>query len=279
MNHMVVYTNKKGTKFLSVTNDEFFYQANDLSLLKDDGEVHFHFYPSLDQEDDLDDLRKTIDNLPLEQEIELANKVTYLDRRDDQDPYSLAKARKDYQTNLAAYQDREFDEAEFIADFKYGNANILHYNLAQEFTVINYDQLATILDFLKEKLNSKHFRYWYIVGYNQGDYSYVWVHEPTVDLSYLDGKNEDDLENDYKGQDFKEELQNLLFGSFVYLVSCDKHGEWLDNPKISRTIPGYVFDRDQTDNNSDLNEYIFKNYHLKPAKVTITYSAPDEKEW
>ena len=277
MNHMVVYTNQKGTKFLSVTNNEF-YNEDELELLRDDGEVHFHFYPSREQDQDLDDLRKTIANLPLEQEIELANKVTYYDKHDGQDRYNLDKARKDYQTNLLAYHDREFDEAEFIDDFKYGNANVLHYNLAEEFTVINYDQMATILDFLKEKLDPKHFRYWYVIGYNQGDYCYVWVHEPTVDLSYLDGKNEDDLENDYQGSDFAEQLQNLLFGSFIDLVSCNQHGETLDDPKIERTIPGYVFNQDQTNSNNDLNEYIFKNYNLKPAKATITYSAPDEKE-
>lgn len=277
MNHMVVYTNQKGTRFLSANNDEF-YNEDELELLKDDGEVHFHFYPGRDQDQDLDNLRKTINNLPLEQEIELANKITYLDKHDGQDPYSLAKARKDYQTNLAAYHDQKFDEAEFIDDFKYGNANVLHYNLAQEFTIINYDQMSIILDFLKEKLDSKHFRYWYILGYNQGDYCYVWVHEPTVDLSYLDGKNEDDLENDYQGSDFTEQLQNLLFGSFIDLISCNQHGETLDDPKIERTIPGYVFDQDQTNSNNDLNEYIYKNYHLKPAKATITYSAPDEKE-
>lgn len=264
-----VYTNADGTEFIKAENDEYF-QEDALEDLTNDG---IHIYPENDykqEEKDETVLKDAIHSLPLKKQIRLANLLLESDDLDF-DKFNLKKARDEYQRAIKEDDpDAEYDEDDFLIEFHTGEEGILN-GLDQMFAGYNFSEMELVLDFLGDNLPQKHWKAWTVIGYSQGDEYLVWAYQPKEDLSNFDRKDVDDYTEDFWGEDMPDQLVNLLFGSTAHLVSCDKHGDELVDPKIDRRIGGYI-----VANNEDslgLDDYMAESYGLKPAEVETTYYA------
>lgn len=262
-----VYTNAAGTDFIKAENDEYL-QAAMLEDLTNDG---IHLYPENDdQQAEKDEavLKDAILSLPLKKQIQLAN-LLLENNGFDFDKFSLKVAKDKYQRTIK-HDDptAEFDEDNFLIEFHTGEKGIL-IGVDQMFADYDFDEMEIVLDFLDDNLPKKHWRSYTIIGYSQGDKYLVWIYQPRADLSNFDRKDVDDYTEDFWGEDMSEQLVNLLFGSVTHLVSCDNHGKELTDPKIDRRIGGYAVIN--SEDSSDLDDYMAKSYNLKPAEVKTTY--------
>lgn len=261
---MRIYTNKQGTEFLQAVNDPDF-QEQKLADLKQT----IHFFPENDlkQEQKQEDaLTKVILTLPLNKQIKLANAL-HEESGMDTPLYHLASARKEYRKIIK--QDdpaAEYDNTDFLTEFHTGNKGIL-YGLDQMFETLSWNEMELVLNTLDEELDPMHWQSWQITGYSQGDLLYAWTYDPQIDLSIYNQTAVDNQQDDFYGMTFTDKLRNLVFDNFVYLVSCDKNGNPLVNPEIARELGGYDAENDP----ASLDEYIWKNYHLKPAAIKQSY--------
>lgn len=262
-----VYTNTTGSEFIKAENDDYD-QLNILENLTNNG---IHIYPENDdqqEEKDENALKDAIHALPLKKQTRLAN-LLLENSGFDFDKFNLKKAKDKYQRTIKHYDPTaEYDEDEFLIEFHTGEKGILA-GIDRIFAGYDFSEMELVLDFLNDNLPKKHWRSYTVIGYNQDDECLVWIYQPEEDLSDFDHSNVDDYTEDFWGTDMSEQLVNLLFGSIIHLVSCDKHGNNLKEPKIDRTIGGYTI----TDGDSNLDEYMAKNYNLQPAEVEMTYYA------
>lgn len=266
---MRIYTNKQGTEFLQAVNDPDF-QEQELWELKQT----IHFFPENDPKQEQkqeDTLKKVILTLPLNQQIKLANAL-HEESGMDTPLYNLASARKEYRKIIK--QDdpaAEYDNTDFLTEFHTGNKGIL-YGLDQMFETLSWNEMELVLTTLDQELDPTHWQSWQVTGYSQGDILYAWAYDPQIDLSIYNQTEIDNQQDNFYGITFTDKLRNLVFDNFVYLVSCDKKGIPLVDPEIARELGGYDAENDP----DSLDEYIWKNYHLKPAAVKQSYYAnPD----
>lgn len=264
-----VYTNADGTEFIKAENDEYF-QQDALEDLANDG---IHIYPENDYKQEEKDeavLKDAIHSLPLKKQIRLAN-LLLESSGCDFDKFNLKKAKDEYQRAIKEDDpDAEYDEDDFLIEFHTGEEGILD-GIDQMFAGYNFSEMELVLDFLGDNLSQNHWKAWTVIGYSQGDEYLVWIYNPKENLNYFDRKDVDDYDEDFWGEDISEQLVNLLFGSTAHLVSCDKHGDELPEPKIDRRIGGYTVTN--SEDSLGLDEYMDESYGLKPAEVEVTYYA------
>ena len=263
---MRIYTNQQGTEFLRAVNDPDF-QAQKLADLKQT----IHFFPENDLKQDQKNeaaLKKVILTLPLNKQIKLAN-VLHEQSGMDTPLYHLASARKEYRKIIKQDNpDAEYDNDDFLAEFHTGSRGIL-YGLDQMFETLSWAEMELVLNTLDEELDPTHWQSWQVTGYSQGDVLYAWAYDPQIDLSIYNEIAVDNQHNSFWGETFTDELRNLVFDNVVYLVSCDKNGKPIIDAEIERELGGYDAENDP----ASLDEYILKNYHLKPAAVKQIYYA------
>ena len=264
-----VYTNATGSKFIKAENDDY----DQINMLEDLTNNGIHLYPeNNDQQEEKDEnvLKEAIHSLPLKKQIQLAN-LLLENNGFDFDKFSLKVAKDQYQRTIKHDNpNAEYNEDAFLNEFHTGKEGILA-GMDKMFAAYDFDEMKLVLDFLDDNLSQKHWRSYTVTGYNQDEECLVWIYQPKADLSGFDHKNIDDYTEDFWGKDMSEQLVNLLFGSITHLVSCDKHGSKLKEPKIDRRIGGYTITNGE--DNLDLDEYIAKNYNLQPAEVEMTYYA------
>lgn len=264
-----VYTNAAGSEFIKAENDEYL-QKEALENLTNDG---LHLYPENDdQQAEKDEavLKDAIHALSLKKQIQLAN-LLLENNGFDFDKFSLKVAKDTYQRTIKHDDpNAKFDKDAFLSELHTGEKGIL-IGVDQMFADYDFDEMELVLNFLDGNLPKKHWRSYNVIGYSQGDEYLVWVYQPKADLSDFDRKDVDDYTEDFWGEDMSEQLVNLLFGSVTHLVSCDNHGKELTDPKIDRRIGGYTVTN--SEDSSDLDNYMAKSYNLKPAEVETTYYA------
>lgn len=262
-----VYTNATGSEFIKAENDDY----DQINMLEDLTNKGMYIYPENDdQQEDKDEnaLRDAIYALPLKKQIRLAN-LLLGSSGFDFDKFNLKKAKDQYQRTIKHDNpNAEYNEDAFLNEFNTGKEGILA-GMDKMFAAYDFDEMKLVLNFLDDNLSQKHWRSYTVIGYNQDEECLVWIYQPKADLSGFDHKNIDDYTEDFWGKDMSEQLVNLLFGSITHLVSCDKHGNKLKEPKIDRRIGGYII----TDGDNRLDEYVAKNYNLQPAEVEMTYYA------
>lgn len=261
-----VYTNATGSEFIKAENDDY----DQINMLEDLTNKGIHIYSENDdqqEEKDENALKDAIHALPLKKQIQLAN-LLLENNGFDFDKFSLKVAKDTYQRTIKHDDpNAKFDKDAFLSELHTGKKGILN-GIDQMFADYDFDEMELVLDFLDDNLSQKHWRSYTVIGDQDNQYL-VWIYQPEADLSDFDCKNVDDYTEDFWGKDMSEQLVNLLFGSITHLVSCDKHGSKLKEPKIDRRIGGYII----TDSDNRLDEYMDKNYNLQPAEVEITYYA------
>lgn len=263
---MRIYTNRQGTKFLRATNDPDF-QDQKLADLKQT----IHFFPENDLKQDQKNettLKNVILTLPLNKQIKLANALREQSGVDTP-AYNLTRERKEYREILKQDDPKvEYDEDDFLAEFHTGSRGIL-YGIDGMFETLSWAEMELVLNTLDKELDPAHWQSWYVTGYSQGDVLYAWAYDPQTDLSIYNETAVDNQHNSFWGETFADELRNLVFDNVVYLVSCDKNGNPITDAEIERDLGGY----DAKSDPESLDEYILKNYHLKPAAVKQIYYA------
>ena len=122
------------------------------------------------------------------------------------------------------------------------------------------------------------FEYWYITGYGQGEYTYVWTfdkhNEGLLDLkNYVKTTMLHSVQQcEYKFEDY---LRTLIFGTFVIAVDCDKNGHTTkDQEESEEEIADlYIYnDKNPYSSNRNVDEYMEDHYGMKKAKVIVAYA-------
>ena len=265
-----IYVNQDGTEFIEA------YNARDYQeLLLNDLKKQVHFLPAKDvneQKEQEDNLTEIILSLPLNDQIELANKLRVF-RFCDIPAFDLNGARAEYQRLLAEDDevDSDFGEDEFLDEFHTGQEGRL-IGIDQMFQHYTLSELGMILDFLRSHLDDNHWRSWLVAGPHSEQIALAWAYNPEKDLDYLDRYRNDDGKANFAGENISRKLGNLLFGNLIMLVSCDKSGIPEGRGKINRYLAGYYVDKPYSET-SDLDDYMKNTYNFKPAKVKKTYYA------
>lgn len=262
-----IYVNQDGTEFIEAYNAPDYQE-----LLLNDLKKQVHFLPTKDineQKEQEDDLTAVILTLPLNDQIELANKLRAF-RFCDIPAFDLNGARLKYQ-RLLAEDDSDFGEDEFLDEFHTGQEGRL-IGIDQMFQHYTLSELGMILNFLRNHLDDNHWKSWLVGGPHSEQIAFAWAYNPEKDLDYLDRYRNDDGKANFAGENIRRKLGNLLFGNLIMLVSCDKSGIPLDRGKVNRYLAGYYVDEPYNET-SNLDDYMKNTYNFKPAKVKKVYYA------
>lgn len=276
---MIVYTNKDGSEFKSVSNDVNNYATYDeYQFLKEDG---FHFYPNFDlksaQADD-DDLIAIINSMPLKNQIELANEVYHMQNSGDSEPYVDPNGLDDLKREYQEEYDDPVSQKDFEHELITGEDGILDSLNDVYSDGLTWREMSYVMTYLDQHIDPNKWHSWQINGYNQGDVSFVWVYNEKKLPIDPDEKLIDDKESNYFGDSWNEYLTTILYGSTCEISDCDKYGNIADSN--SRYVVSYEFNEDEYANDShstDLDDYMWKTYHMKLARIHIVYEAYEEE--
>lgn len=112
----------------------------------------------------------------------------------------------------------------------------------------SYSKILDFLNLLKEK--NKNFVFTELQGYSQGEVCFY------CNFS---------MKKDSLTKEFIENLQNVVYSSYVEVFECDNKGEYIEGLEY---VSGYI-DGDYID--VFLDSYIKDTYHVRKANEEITY--------
>lgn len=242
---MVVYVNKSNTKFIKVIND-----SNYAKLVFSD------LYKQGIYLIDLNNL----------------NKVNWIDYKAAD---NLLAAIKQLKSN---------DRMRLINHIR--NLQGLQSSLAASSTAainlkwlskLTRDNLKILFKELDNYLDEKYWHSWQIKHKSDiNQESLLWIFKPEGLHSNLNKKYDNDLSHDFDGCTLADKFQNLLYGHYVRLMYCDSHGySNADQASNSWALADFRVPQlktvDNVSNDVVLDNYMLKNYHMRPAITKVTY--------
>lgn len=264
---MLVYTNKKGTAFKRITDDDNGIRSDlEYSDLKDLG-FKFHSATYAENDDD-NDLINAINSMSLKDQIELANYIYHMENSGIKEPYvdpdELSDLKKEYQDELSESVSQDEFEHELIT----GEDGILE-PLNDVYEDLTWYEMRYVLEYLDAHLDAKNWYSWQINGFSQGDSTFVWIYDSKKLPINPHEKFYDDGNYDFYGHDWNEYLTTILYSDVCQIDDCDNHGDVLHDTE-SRAVKLYYGSPDE------LNDYMWKMYNMKPAKIHTTYESYDQ---
>lgn len=182
----------------------------------------------------------------------------------------------DYQDFISYYDEDDFTPAELQEEYLSALKDGERDTLASDFEEINgVNAIDVVFDYLKENLPN--FKYWYITGYQQGEFSYVWTFDKH-DEKLLELENFAKImprDQDTFKETFEDYLQTVLYGTFVAITDCDENGdsteEQLDNAEEVADL--YIGGGDDPFVSDEcVDEYMKKHYQMDKAEIIVTYA-------
>lgn len=275
---MVIYTNADKSQFKKVIVDTTPCDLNDAyEHLREQG---FAFYPSQDASDDNSDLSSLIDainSLPLKSQIKLANHIYSLEQKDDAavfyDMRNLQHDREKVPGN-----DDEF-KTEFITG-KNGilkPLNRLYYEEGYSWkypsdfsSKLTEVEIYQILNIVNLDLPNDKWHFWKIptsaqTGGSTTEYVYAWIYDADKLPINVNQSLIDDGKSDYFGDSWDKQLKWIINRYPLYeIINCDSSGQNLTDSY--RNVIKAVSSRPNTINDPELNDYMWKMYHMTPIK-------------
>ncbi len=266
---MTIYVNKPGTKFIKAQDCSDAENFEIHETLKDEGyQLPFDVYKEGDNS--YTQLPKFLKkHLTLYQKVQLCNllakswKVCPINIRDNYEEYmSWHIGDKDY-----GYKD-------FFKELETGDEAILDSCDEALDNIHTYKEYCVVFDYLDAIENPKHWHSWLIRGFAQGEVAWVWFYDDSCDHDFNQKFKDNKLDSFY-GDSIEEVLTEAIYGSFISLTPCDNKGmSNCEQINDQRVIAGfYIGDDDSLSNKSDkyVDEYMLKEYGMKPALVDVTY--------
>ena len=178
----------------------------------------------------------------------------------------------DYQDFISYYDEDDFTPAELQEEYLSALKND---ELASDFEEINgANDIEVVFDYLEENLPN--FKYWYITGYIQGEFSYVWTFDKH-DENLLELENFAKImprDQDTFKETFEDYLETVLYGTFVTITDCDENGdstgEQQDNAEEVADL--YIGGDNPFVSDECVDEYMKKHYQMDQAEVIVTYA-------
>lgn len=275
---MTVYVDKTHKKFKKVTNADSDFITDCLDTLDDlglagystdspNGFYNFDSYRLIQDKDARQEFTDELTSLPFKKQAQI---YKFLKEKQTGKPFNYYE---EYQEFLLDYGENG-TPAEVQDDFL---SSLRDDAFISDFNEV--DRLISIEVFFRglEKLLTN-FEYWYITGYGQGEYTYVWTfdkhNEGLLDLKdYVKTTMLHSVQQcEYKFEDY---LQTLIFGTFVIVVDCDRDGNTTeDQEESAEEIADLYIYNDKNPYSSDRNvdEYMEDHYGMKKAKVIVAYA-------
>lgn len=177
----------------------------------------------------------------------------------------------DYQDFISYYDEDDFTPAELQEEY----LSKLKDGLASDFEEINdANDIDVVFDYLTENLPN--FKYWYVTGYQQGEFCYVWTFnkhdENLLELENF-AKSVPRYQDTIK-ETFEDYLQTVLYGTFVTITDCNENGkstkEQKDNAEEVADL--YIGGDDPFVSDEYVDEYMKKHYQMDRAEVIVIYA-------
>lgn len=270
---MTVYVDKTHKKFKNVIDDPDYNHIcmEDLSQcgLKGYSDLGFYDFDLGSEKNVQQEFIDKLTSLSFKMQVEIDNlllKEWHLERFDFYD---------DYQDFISYYDEDDFTptelQEEYLSALKDGERD----TLASDFEEINdANAIDVVFDYLKENLPN--FTYWYITGYQQGEFCYVWTFNKH-DENLLELENFAKImprDQDTFKETFEDYLETVLYGTFVTITDCDENGdsteEQQDNAEEVADL--YIGGDDPFASDEYVDEYMKKHYQMDHAEVIVTYA-------
>lgn len=270
---MTVYVDKAHKKFKNVIDDPEYNQIcmEDLTQcgLKGYSDLGFYDFDLCSKKNIQQEFIDKLTSLPFKMQVEIDNlllKEWHLERFDFYD---------DYQDFISYYDEDDFTPAELQEEYLSALKDGERDTLASDFEEINdANAIDAVFDYLTENLPN--FKYWYIAGYQQGEFCYVWTFDKH-DENLLELENFAKSVPRYQDtikETFEDYLQTVLYGTFVTITDCDENGESTEEQQdnAEEVADLYIGGDDPFASDEYVDEYMKKHYQMDHAEVIVTYA-------
>ena len=267
---MTVYVDRTHKKFKNVIDDPEYNHIcmEDLSQcgLKGYSNLGFYDFDLCSEKSVQQEFIYELTSLSFKMQVEIANlllKEWHAERLNFYD---------DYQDFISYYDEDDFTPAELQEEYL---SALKDDELASDFEEINgANDIEVVFDYLEDNLPN--FKYWYITGYMQGEFSYVWTFDKH-DEKLLELENFAKImprDQDTFKETFEDYLETVLYGTFVTITDCDENGdstgEQQDNAEEVADL--YIGGDNPFVSDECVDEYMKKHYQMDQAEVIVTYA-------
>lgn len=267
---MTVYVDKTHKKFKNVIDDPEYNHIcmEDLSQcgLKGYSDLGFYDFDLGSEKNVQQEFIDKLTSLSFKMQVEIANLLLKEWRAERVDFYD------DYQDFISYYDEDDFTPAELQKEYL---SALKDDELASDFEEINdANDIDVVFDYLTENLPN--FKYWYITGCQQGEFSYVWTFDKH-DENLLELENFAKSVPRYQDtikETFEDYLETVLYGTFVTITDCDENGESTQKQQdnAEEVADLYIGGDDSFTSDEYVDEYMKKHYQMDHAKVIVTYA-------
>lgn len=264
---MTIYVNELGTKFIKAENCSTKDRIMLYKQLKDKG-YQLPFNVCKGDDNGYIQLNKFLKkHLTLYQKVQLCNLITKLWMIN---PINIKVNYERYMCLHAGNKDYGYKE--FLKELETGNEAILESCNERLDNINTYKEYCVVFNYLNSIENPKHWHSWHIMSL--GKDSWVWFYDDSCEHDF-DRKFTDDKLDSFCNIPIEEILKEALYGACVSLKPCNNKGicthDQEDSPRVVAGL--YIGINDSLSNKSEesVDEYMLKEYDMRPAHVDVTY--------